>query len=613
MIAKIFKVAKKIFKYLFLALFLLIIIIILAAINKASDLKGYYSNFSSGKLHLERSIDTFKKQKYLDSQENANKANQYFDEALSNLESIKKDRVNSSLLPISTSINDLEYLTQTAQILSRSLSRGNSILIELNKLTDGRFTNTFSDLSKTDRQRILSTIYQSSPELNGLKANLSLSLNNLNKINRIGILLPVKSQIENIKSQLQTAYSLLEQLAPLAQLVPALSGYPQENTFLLILQNNDELRPTGGFIGTYGLMTMEDGKPSDILTEDVYHLDMPCIGKLKLTPPEPISKYMGVEYWWLRDANFSPDFPSSAKQIESMFLAESECSNKNQVKPTAVIAINPDLIADLLELVGPITVDGEVYDNKNFQELLQYNVEIAYVDKNISSWDRKEVINSVVGELEKRLMKLPTKELTSLLKIVQENISKRNLQIYFSDAKYQSIAKDLNITGEVKHVDNDYLMVVDSNLAAFKSDAVMKKNISYEIKGQGQLLATVTLNYKHEGGFDWRTTRYRSYTRIYAPIGSELVSKDELEYFSVYDDHQLQKTVFAFFWSIEPGTEKTVSLSYSLPEKINQSNYRLYFQKQSGSRLNNFLFTKNINGEEELLWQTSLDRDKLFQ
>lgn len=609
----IFGIAKKIFKYLFLAFFILIIILFFALINKASAVKNYYHNVLSGKEYLEQSVESFQGQKYAAAKEKADLANAQFDLALNNLENIRENKVINYLSPLSVSVSDLEYLTQTAQILSRSLSRGTNILIELSNLTDGRFTNTFSDLSTTDRQNILSTIYQSAPEINGLRANLLLSLNNLDKIKRIGILLPVKSQLDNIKGQLQTAYNLLEQLSPLAQLIPALSGYPQENTFLLVLQNNDELRPTGGFIGTYGLMTMKDGKPSDIITEDVYHLDMPCIGKLKLTPPEPIAKYMGVEYWWLRDANFSPDFPSSAKQIEEMFYTESGCADKAQIRPTAVIALNPDLIADLIELVGPITVEGETYDYNNFQELLQYNVEVAYLDKNISSWDRKEVINSVIKELEKRLMKLPTKELTSLLKIVQENISKRNLQIYFSDAKYQSIAKDLNITGEIKHVDNDYLMVVDANLAAFKSDAVVQKNISYEISGQNPLLAKVKLNYRHEGGFDWRTTRYRSYTRIYAPLGSQLVSKDELEDFSVYNDKDLQKTVFAFFWSIEPGTEETISLTYSLPERINQGNYRLYFQKQSGSRLNNFVFTKNINGEEELLWQTSLDRDKLFQ
>ena len=358
-------------------------------------------------------------------------------------------------------------------------------------------------------------------------------------------------------------------------------------------------------------MTVKDGKPGNIITEDVYHLDMPCIGKLKLTPPDPVKKYMGVEYWWLRDANFSPDFPTSAKQVESMFLAESECAGKEAIKPAAVIAINPGLISDLLSLVGPITVQGTTYDSNNFQSLLQYNVEVAYIDKNISSWDRKEVINAVVSELKTRLMSLPTKRLTEVLNIVKENTARRNLQIYFDNAEQERIAQGLNLTGEIKKPDNDYLMVVDANLGAYKSDSVVRKNISYQVKSAAQqLIATVTLKYKHEGGFDWRTTRYRSYTRIYAPLGSQIKDQNGLADFSALDDTLLGKTVFGFFWTIEPGKEKTISISYYLPKYITAENYNLYFQKQSGSRLNNFNYKNIFNSNS---WSGALDRDMILQ
>jgi hypothetical protein len=320
---------------------------------------------------------------------------------------------------------------------------------------------------------------------------------------------------------------------------------------------------------------------------------------------------MGVEYWWLRDANFSPDFPTSAKQVESMFLAESECAGKEVIKPAAVIAINPGLISDMLSLVGPITVQGTTYDSNNFQTLLQYNVEVAYVDKNISSWNRKEVINAVVSELKTRLMSLPTKRLTEVLNIIKENTARRNLQIYFDNAEQERIAQELNLTGEIKKPDNDYLMVVDANLGAYKSDSVIRKNISYQVKSTDkQLAATVTLKYKHEGGFDWRTTRYRSYTRIYAPLGSQIKDSGGLDDFSATDDVALGKTVFGFFWTIEPTEEKTVTISYTLPQTITTENYNLYFQKQSGSRLNNFDYKNTFNLNN---WSGTLDRDKLFE
>lgn len=598
---------KKIIKYSFLAIFAFIIITLIILSIQLKDYKDYYSQMTTGKNQLEKAVTYIKRQHYQEAQEEINLAVFSFEKSLNSLTNIQKNPAATHLKPINTSISDLEYLTKTAEILSKSLLRSVNILASLEKVTEGRFTTTFSELSETDRQNILEIIYQSSPELNGLNANIKLSLENLNKIHRIGILLPFNSQIINIKNQLGLATELLDGLVPLTKLLPTLAGYPNENEFLIILQNNDELRPTGGFIGTYGLMTIKDGKPSNIITEDVYHLDMPCIGKLKLSPPEPIRKYMGVEYWWLRDANFSPDFPTSAKQIEKMFIAESECAVKEVIKPVAVIAINPDLIADLLGLVGPITVEENTYDRNNFQALLQYNVEVAYVDKNISSWDRKNVINTVIAELKNRLFSLPTSKLSEVLKLLQENISKRNIQLYFPNPEQQQIAKNMGLTGELKKTTGDYLMVVDSNLAAFKSDSVMKKNISYQVSENNPLEAKITLNYQHTGGFDWRTTRYRSYTRIYTPLGSRLKGTVDLDDFSVSDDYDLDKTVFAFFWSIEPGQEKTISFNYILPSQINRDNYRLYFQKQSGSRLNNFNFTA-----PNKYWNASLDRDKIF-
>ena len=609
------KTGLQLLKYASFVIVGLVILILILLSNKIADSKTYYTQMVNGKTQLEAAISSVKTQKYSEAEKQAGDATNDFNAALNTLSDIRNNKVAAYFSPITASVDDLEYLTQTADVLGKSLERSTAVLAKLAQVSGGRFTGTFSDLSVSDRQQILATIYESAPELNGLKANLELSLENLNKIHRIGILLPINSQLTNIKNQLATATNLLDEVVPLTQLLPSLSGYPQESQFLVLLQNNDELRPTGGFIGTYGLMDVKDGKAGSIMTEDVYHLDMPCIGKLTLTPPDPIKKYMKVDYWWLRDANFSPDFPTSARQVESMFTSESACANKPVTKPTAVIAINPDLIVDLLGLVGPITVDGTTYDRSNFQPLLQYNVEVGYVDKNITSWNRKDVINSVVSELEKRLMSLPTKRWPEILNIIQDNIAKRNLQIYFDNNEQESVALSLNLTWEIKNTDNDYLMVVDSNLAAFKSDAVMRKNITYKLtkdNNQSSITANVQLNYSHEGGFDWRTTRYRSYTRIYAPLGSKLLDNGGLEDFSTTDDALLNKTVFGFFWTIEPGQTKTATISYSLPGNISTGNYNLYFQKQSGSRLNNFQLNEAFKPKDNIVWSGALDRDKIF-
>lgn len=598
----------KIIGILILTFLVVLIILALSLSNKVGASQDFYHNFTKGKNNLETAFNLVQEGNYLNARLEADLATVAFNESLDNLEDIKNNRVAANLAPISVSLADLEALTKTAEILSRSFSQA-SLLLE-NFSQTALATHNFGDLAESEKQETLALLYQAAPELKGLKANLSLALLNLDQIHRVGILLPFEAQISDLKEKLNTANNLLATLSPVSQMLPGLAGYPEESVFLLVLQNNDELRPTGGFIGTYGLIKVKNGSLGEIVTEDVYHLDMPCIDKIFETPPEPVAEYMKVKYWWLRDANWSPDWPTAAKQVQKMYLAESACTGPVPNQPVAVFALNPGLISRLLDFVGPITVGDDTYTSENFQSLLQYNVEIAYAEQEISSWDRKEIINEIVSELKERLFTVPLNRFPELLEIMDDAKARRDLQIYFNDSSYQNLVSSLGWGGEIKTTANDYLMVVDANLAAYKTDAVMRKNINYQISGDQRLVATIKLDYHHEGGFDWRTTRYRSYTRILVPKGSELINHSGLNDFSVTTDEAINKTVFGFFWSIEPGTKKEVTLSYYLPAKINSTNYELYFQKQSGSRLNNLSYQ---NETLKKYWSGTLDRDKLFK
>jgi len=247
---------------------------------------------------------------------------------------------------------------------------------------------------------------------------------------------------------------------------------------------------------------------------------------------------------------------------------------------------------------------------------LQYSVEVAYIDQDISQWDRKQVINELLEELKNRLMKMSTTSLPALFEILANNSQTKDLQIYFNNSAWQSLVKELEASGEVIKTETDYLLVVDANLAAFKTDSVLKKDIEYNINfDANKARANLNLSYQHEGGFDWRTTRYRSYTRVYVPRGSTLdkinaTGKINLESKSIlsYDDVNLDKTVFAFFFSLEPGTQGGISLDYNLPTRISddwyQSSYYLNVQRQAGRRTNSF--EAIING---MSYQRTLDRD----
>jgi len=603
---------------LLLAAFLILLSILL--FKNYKDLKSAALNAWYGRTAVTEAVNAVSARDWTVAAERAESARLNFAAGLKDLEKTRINPIIRNLSFVGSQVNDLEYLLKTGEILSASLTHVAPLAAELDKMLS--VSGNFHDLPTADKIQVLNLIYQAEPELNGVKANLDLATLNLGKIKRFSLLGPFYTQINDIKNQLKAASDLLARVSPVIKLLPALSGYPTDSRFLLILQNNDELRPSGGFIGVYGLLTMKNGEISALSTDDSYHLDMPAAlsDKWNLEPPAELKKYLKVKKWYLRDANWSPDWPTSARQIEQIYQGENMAVATATAPFTAIAAITPDLVSDLIALTGPLTVAGVTYNAENLQPLLQYNVEVAYKEDNIADWDRKTVINDLVAELRLKLSGLSPASWPALLKIVGDNIDAKNIQIYFPDAGRQGLVRALGAAGEVRQPEGDYLLVVDANLGAFKSDVAVKKNIDYLVKKtDGKLQASLSLNYRHEGSFDWRTTRYRSYTRVYAPLGSKLLSLEGLDEatrdLQVSDDLALQKTVFGFFLTVEPGAGKKVTVNYLLPDNLLRPGtpYQLLAQRQAGNRIENFTFRWQDDKGKIQIWSSDLETDKNFQ
>jgi hypothetical protein len=610
----------KIIKYaliIFIALFFLLLI---SLANTYKNFKSALSEALNGRNYITLAVEAVKNKNWSEGVKQSELAKENFQKAIINLEETRSNKTISSLKIFQTQVNDLEYLCKTGEILSRSLSNGLNLVSEIDRIRSSDSNKNFADLSLVEKNNFLKLIYESGPELNGLKANLKLAEFNIEKINKIGILFPVYQQISNIKVELAQATKILDQVIPLTKVLPVLGGYPEKNNFLIILQNNDELRPSGGFIGVYGILISQSGEIISLKTADSYHLDMPAVGKWNYPAPEQITKYLKVSNWYFRDSNWSPDWPQASEKMIEIFNGEKVSIGLEKENFSGVIGITPDFIASLLRITGPISVKGETYNENNLQTLLQYTVEVSYKEADISSWDRKNVINDLIEELKVRLFNLPSNRWNDLLSSFDESIKAKNIQLYFTDPAQQFLSKDLKASGEVirDNGTDDYLMVVDANLASFKSDAVMEKNISYKVNfdKNKDISSNLVLNYKHNGDFNWRTTRYRTYTRIYLPQGTEFISLNGIDNkeadLSVTNDDKLNKTIIGFFWVIEPGDAKEINLNYRLPNKNREimaesSNYNLIWQKQAGSRakteltinyLNNIKKVKPLNDQK---------------
>lgn len=457
---------------------------------------------------------------------------------------------------------------------------------------------SFNKIGKEKKEAILKKIYNSPEQIDAAKAKLESAVASLNNIPKKGLLKPVKKAIAPIVENLPLLNEVINKGVPALEVLPAIAGYPDTKTYLFLLQNNSELRPTGGFIGTYGILKVKNADIELFETDNIYNLDNKGKNTVFVDPPEPLAVYLGSKQWLMRDANWSPDYPISASKAEEFYHLE----GGPEANIDGVIAITPYFIEDLLKLTGPITVDDEEFTAENFIDKLQFKVEFGYLQEGLSDATRKDVIGKMSSILMQRMLDLPKDKWPELWTIFVSNVEEKQILLYMKNEKLEEYIEELNWDGRIKDVEytgRDYVMVVDANLAALKTDKVMERNINYVINKEGEdLIATMQINYKNNGTFTNMTTRYRTYTRVYVPLGSELLSSEGFytndRYLGgdptqalVKQDEEFNKTIFEGFISVEPQSEQTITLKYKLPQEIkdliSKQKYGLYWQKQSGS------------------------------
>ncbi len=386
---------------------------------------------------------------------------------------------------------------------------------------------------------------------------------------------------------------------PLFKYLPELAGYGIEKNYLILFQNNMELRPTGGFIGSYGLIKVKDGEIISITTDDIYNLDKYSKDILKVPAPWAMTAYNGQKYLFLRDANWSPDWPTDAEQILWLWDIERANAKLPPQKLDGIIAITPDFIANFLDLTGPITVDGVTFHKNNFAIELEQAVEFNYVDKGIPIEQRKAIIGDLTKEIMKRVMASSPTQLLALWGIMKDNIESKQIIAWLNDATLQDYFSNENWSGEVRAADSDYLYVVDANLAALKTDSVMKRSTSYalSVDANGDLTARAEITYQHAGkAVQALISKYRTYTRVYTPEGTwftKIYTKDK----TGVQNYDLQKNVelkselgkrsAGVFLEVQPGETKTLVLEYKLPASVKtlyqNGLYKLLVQKQPGT------------------------------
>jgi hypothetical protein len=403
-----------------------------------------------------------------------------------------------------------------------------------------------------------------------------------------------------IAGPLATYGPLLERYRELDDVLPGILGWGSEKRYLVLAQNPAELRPSGGYTGTVGVITVRDGEIVEQRFMDTYDLSVQE-GLPFVDPPEALADYLlgDAQSWRLADANWSPDFPTVAQKAIELYGIES-----GDAPVDGVIAIDTYALDRILELVGPVEVPDygvTVQPGDVTMTLLG-----ATRGSESSIEGRKDVLDALALEAVARLVSLPPERWTEVLAALEDIGARRDLLAWLADPEAQALVDEAGWSGRVAQGDADYLYVVESNVApTSKYNLVVDRSDSLLVRldEDGDATHRLRLDWRNDAGNEGepyaslreysnnRQGWYGAYLRILTPQGSDLIdaqghAADRLSGVE-REDVEAGRAVFANYLLMPPGDAR-MTYRWRTPGAAHETadgwRYELLIQKQPGAR-----------------------------
>lgn len=383
-----------------------------------------------------------------------------------------------------------------------------------------------------------------------------------------------------LNSQWKDKILTLEQIKKSKPIISALLNTDEEKTYLVVMQNNAELRPSGGVWGSYGILKIKKGKITSFKTDDTYSIDQNFIGRF--SPPEEVKDII-QDQWRFWNSNWSADFAVSAREGLSFFEKAHP-----ETKFDGVIGPNVDLVLELLKISGPVSLEGQAVElnSGNFVQKMIYDQISA------TAFEMERASSGVVKPSEKNFLLsdiglkiinqiILHKQFTQLFVATYDGLENNDLQLYFCDAKVQNEVEKLDWGGRVD-TSRNFLQVVDANLGS-KLDFLIDKKVQIEKSGSEYKITLIYKNnFKPDEGANQPAASYRSFVRLFVPTGSKLVSQTGGEkLFGIKKDGLTDADYIATMLAIKPGEQQILVFQYQPNNNVAQSPLTVY--KQSGS------------------------------
>lgn len=454
----------------------------------------------------------------------------------------------------------------------------------------------------------------------------------------------LKSQLTNIEENLSTlTQKLPSQRIRLAEIVDGIGKLRKiltysdiilaantEKKYLLFFANNMELRPGGGFLGSFGIVKVKDYTIDDIQIYDVYDADGQLTAHIE--PPAPIKKYLNMPHWFLRDSNFSPDFLENYAKAKVFLEKELNLSDLS-----GAFLITTTAIENLLGAFGDIYLPdfNETISQRNFYLKAQIHAEKDFFPGSIQ---KKSFLASLTRQI---LINTENMSLKKLAQATKKSLDEKQIVIYFDDPKIQETINSFYWSGmviepkcstQIPNCLTDYLFPYDANVGANKVNFFINRSISLKINidSQGVIHHFLSIQLRNESPSEvFPGGIYRNYFQLLLPVRSTVkqVTRDGVLVEDYQEKLSATKTV-GFFFEVKPKRTTEIKINYDLDDKLEkgQTAYQFIIQKQIGApntdfvaqiTLANNIFLLNQNfsplvKDNSIIYNTSLSADKIF-
>ncbi|MEX1014951.1 MAG: DUF4012 domain-containing protein [Candidatus Paceibacterota bacterium] len=432
---------------------------------------------------------------------------------------------------------------------------------------------------------------------------------------------------ENYISYGTDLYVLNDFLAGLVSLIDS----EDERRVLLMFQNSSEMRPSGGFLGSYGELIIKDGQMVGLKTEDIYWPDHEINLDEKLIPPKPLQHV--TTDWGARDGNWFFDFPTSAETVMSI-LEMSKIYEEENINFEGAIAINVNVLESLFDITGPIEIEeyDMIINKDNFLSEIQREVEEG--EGAVPGKNPKKILSYIAPKIIEEMDKM-TKEGSELfLEIVESHFNSKDIMIYSRDPEIARALERFSVDGSIYQIPSgfwgSYLAVVNANIAGGKTDAFIKENINVrvEVSSDGSIISDLSITRDHFGGNEedhWYNSENKNYLKIFTNPNSnplfiegnterrrvsnnygskyqylENLKKIEdseifLTTYNLWVSSEFGKKSYGTWFNIDADSKNTLNFRYFIPPSndfvlTSGRKFRFVFDKQSG--VNNSLSLK---------------------